>query len=64
MKLNLDKIRRELDRLQWTYSNLAVHSAMERQFVSEIMAGKAGRTFRTVERLAEALNVDEKDLVI
>ena len=64
MKLNKRRINMELERLGWTYSRLAVEMRVQRQWVSVILNRDGGNTLRTVDRVAEALGLDGKDLLI
>jgi len=65
MEINTRKIQIELDRLKWTRYRLAKEMGVKTQWVYYVMSGKQnGFTFRTVERIATALGLDPKDLII
>lgn len=65
MKLNTNKIKSELKRLDWTPYRLSKEMKMANQTVYKILnSDGTGFTFRTVERFASALNIDPKDLIV
>ena len=65
MKLNKDKINKELARLGWSYYRLGEEMRVKRQWVYQLMAPKYdGVTLKTIEKLANALDFDPKDLII
>ena len=63
MKLNLKRIKRELERQKLSQADLARILKCHEQWVSDIIKGRVGRTFHTVSKLAKALKVREKDLI-
>lgn len=63
MRLNLVKIRKEMKLQKLRPADLARRLNAKDQWVFAVLAGRAGRTFRIVDKLAKALNVPEKDLV-
>ena len=63
MKLNLKRIRLEMKRQKLTQSGLARLLGCHEQWVSAILKGHTGRTFKTVSALARALHLREKDIV-
>ena len=63
MKINIAKINEELKARGWSHSDYARAMRVERQWVSDVMAGKAGRTFETADRFAEALGLSGKDII-
>lgn len=68
MKLNVRKIRMELSRLDWSLSDLARAMDVSRQHVNQIMVSAEdpgrGFTLKTIDRIARALSLDPKDLII
>ena len=63
MKLNLKRIRLEMKRQKLSQADLARVLDSYDQWVFDILAGRVGRTFHTVSKLAKALKVREKDLI-
>lgn len=63
MRLNLVKIRKEMKAQGLRPSDLAKRMKVRDQWVSAVLAARAGKTFKVAERLAKALNIPEKDLV-
>ncbi len=63
MKLNLKRIRLEMKRQKLSQVALARILECHEQWVSDILKGKVGRTFRTVKKLALALGTKERDLI-
>lgn len=63
MKINIAKIDGILKEKGWSYSDYARAMKVERQWVYEVMSGKAGRTFETADRFAEALGLTGKDII-
>jgi len=65
MELNIKKIR-EIMKSQGEMSTteLACKMKVSEAWVYGILAGTQGKTFKTVAKLAKALNVNEKDLVV
>ena len=65
MKLNKGKIKKELARLGWSYYRLGEEMKVKRQWVYQLMDPKYnGVTLKTIEKLANALDFDPKDLII
>lgn len=66
MRLNTRKIRIELERLGWTPYRLSKEMNMANQTVYNILnhGGQRSFTFKTVEKFADALAIDPKDLII
>ncbi len=65
MKLNKGKINKELARLGWSYYRLGEEMKVKRQWVYQLMDPKYnGVTLKTIEKLANALDFDPKDLII
>ena len=62
MKLNVKKIRSEMERLGITESDLARDFKTSRQNVWW-MLNKGGRSFKVVQRFAKYFMLDEKDLI-
>ena len=63
MKINIKKIDKILKDKGWSYSDYARAMKVERQWVYDVMAGKAGKTFETADRFAKALGLTGKDIV-
>ena len=61
MKLNTEKIYRELSRLGWKKSRLAKELGITRQGVHYYLSSKP--TVWKVEKLADVLGLDAKDLL-
>ena len=65
MKLNIKKLKKEMKRLKLSQTDLALKMkpSMTRQGISWLMA--TGRTkFTTVDIIAQALEIESKDLII
>ena len=64
MKLNTKKILTELTRLDKNQSWLARQMGVSRSWINYIMTqSDRSFTFRTVDKIAKALNLDSKDLI-
>lgn len=63
MKLNTQKIEKELKRLGWTRADLARALNVHRQAVYIFLAQDTLPRLGTVEKYARALGVDPKDLI-
>ena len=64
MDINRDKIERELDRLGWSYADLADKMGVKRQWIYyKLRYNAKGTTLRTIETFAKALDLDPKDLI-
>jgi plasmid maintenance system antidote protein VapI len=63
MRLNKKKILFELKRLGWKQKELARAMRVKRQWVNYLLNTDNGLTFKTVERIATALQLDPKDLI-
>jgi len=63
MKLNIEKIQKIMEKQALTKTQLAVRMRVKESWVYEILAGRQGKTFYTVEKLADALGVNPKDLL-
>ena len=61
MKLNIEKINRELTLLGWNKSRLAKELGITRQGVHYYLSSKP--TVWKVEKLADVLGLDAKDLL-
>ena len=65
MEINTEKIDRELKRIGWSRYRLAKEMGVKFQWVYSVLGSpKKSRTFNTVERFADALGMDPKDLII
>ena len=64
MELNRKKISLEMERLGWTQSELARRMEKKRQQINRILKNnRFGVSFKTVDRFADALGLDPKDLI-
>ena len=64
MEINKVKINKELERLGWSYIDLAEAMNKKRQWVyHKLKYDQRGTTFKTVESFAKALDLDPKDLI-
>ena len=64
MKLDTDKIYNRMKTLGWTQDRLAFEMKMTRQGVSYYLRGlKHSPRLKSIEKLANALNLDPKDLI-
>ncbi|MFH1627491.1 MAG: helix-turn-helix transcriptional regulator [Pseudomonadota bacterium] len=63
MKINLDKIQKLMDKQGLNKTALALKMGVKESWVYEILAGRQGKTFATLEKIADALGVDPKDLL-
>ena len=63
MKINIEKIRLEMDKQGINAPALALKMGAKESWVYEILAGRQGKTFATLEKIADALGTDPKDLL-
>ena len=64
MKLNTEKIKQILRERILTQSWLADEMGVHRQWVSQILTERTnGMTLKTIDNIANALNVQAKDLI-
>jgi len=64
MKLNIDKIKNELRRIDKTQMWLASQVGVSKQAVSHWMGSPTSITFKNIEKVAKVFNLDEKDLLL
>ena len=65
MKLNVEKIELELERLGRNKSWLAERMKRSRQQIQYLLSGNGNSvTLKTIERIGSALSLDPKDLII
>lgn len=65
MKLNIEKIDKELKRLGWTKYQLAMKMEVKPQWIYQILSSKYnGLTLKSIDKIAKALELDSKDLII
>ena len=62
MKLNIKKIMAELQRLGWTRTEYARKLGISRQLLNYYL--HKGKSIRLVNRLADPLHIDPRDLLI
>lgn len=63
LKMNLTKIKAEMERVGINQGDLARAMGMSRQAISQKLLSERA-TLKTVEQFAKALNLPEKDLLI
>ncbi|MGM0377545.1 MAG: helix-turn-helix domain-containing protein [Bacteroidota bacterium] len=63
MKLNTEKIKKEMNRLGWTQTYLANKMGVKRQYVQYMLKSGTNPTIKTIKRFAEALDIEPKDLI-
>jgi len=64
MQLNREKINRELTRLGWKQTDLARQMGLHRQQINRLLIpGQNAITLKTIDKLADALGLDPKDLI-
>jgi len=65
MQLHKNKILLELERLGWTQTELAKRMGVSRQLVNRhlMSANGVGITLKTIDKMADALGLDPKDLI-
>ena len=63
MKLNTEIIKLAMERQGLSVLDLSRRVRRHSQWVYDILAGNAGKTFRTAEILGEALGIPPKDLI-
>ena len=63
MQLSIDKIKKELERTGNTPAWLARAMGSKPQWVDQILKGNHSHTLRTIEKIANALGLDPKDLI-
>jgi plasmid maintenance system antidote protein VapI len=64
MKINKKRIELDLKRLGWSKYRLAQEMNAKHQWVYHVLNNENGLTLKTIERFAEALGADPKDLII
>ena len=62
MELHKTKIRLEMERYGWNDSELARRMGVSRQAVFKIFA-RNGITLKTIDKIADALGLNPKDLI-
>lgn len=63
MKLNIEKLQSELTRIDRTQAWLAKQMKVRPQWVYQIFNNDISHTMRTIQKIADALNLDPKDLI-
>ena len=65
MKLKIKKVKDELTRIKKSQAWLAQQMGVKPQWVHQILKDhdSISHTLRTIERVADALNIDPKDLI-
>lgn len=64
MKINTHKIQKELARRNWSYTDLGKAMGKTRQYVSLKLKHPGSSHLSTVKEFAEALDLEEKDILI
>ena len=62
MKLDKTKIKLEMEKNGWNASELARRMGVSRQAISKIFSGN-GITLKTIDKIADALGLNPKDLM-
>ena len=63
MTVNVEKIIQEMEHTNWTIAELADHAGIPRQTLYLILKTEAAQ-LKTLTKIAEALDLDGKDLLI
>ena len=63
MKLNVKKIKLEMERAGWGQSELGRHMGRSRQWIWWALNASGNHTFAIVEEFAKVFQVDPKDLI-
>jgi plasmid maintenance system antidote protein VapI len=63
MELDLDKIEEIMDKKNIGTLELAVLMEVSQSWVYNVLAGTAGKTFKTADKIAKALNVNPKSII-
>jgi len=64
MKVNIEKIKREMERLKLSVIKLAEVSGLSRQTIYDRLETDKGGNLETIEKIAKALELDAKDLLV
>ena len=64
IRLNVKKIKREMERSGWNVEQLAKEMKVTRTYVYHYFTSSANPTLKTVEKFAKALDLDPKDILI
>ena len=64
MELNIEKIKQELKRRDWSMEDFAIALGAKRTFPYALLGNSKSHTLKTVSRIAKALDFDPKDLII
>lgn len=64
MKINVLKIKSEMKRQGWRQKDLAIRLNITRQAVGYYLLHPENLSFRTLTKLAAAMDMDAKDLLI
>ena len=64
MKINAKKIKTEMKRLGWNYERLAKEMGVVRTYIYAYLDNKhSNPTLKTIQKFADALDLDGKDLL-
>ena len=63
MELHRSKIKLEMEKNGWSPSELARRMGVSRQHVSIFLNKNGGITLKTIDKIADALGLDPKDLI-
>lgn len=63
MKINTDKLKQIMKAKSMSTIDIAYKMQTSEAWVYAVLAGTHGRTFRTVEKFAEVLGVEPKELI-
>ena len=61
---DIQKIEKEMERIGWSVAKLAEMSSLSRQTIYDRLQNENGGNIQTIEKIAKALDVDPKDLLI
>jgi DNA-binding Xre family transcriptional regulator len=65
MNINIQKIKKEMAKNGWNYTRLAKEMGISKQRLHFIFSPKyKSHTLRTIERFAQVLELEPKDLLI
>ena len=63
MELHRERIKIELERLDWTQAELCRRMKVKRQWLNRIMVGKRGISLGGIDKIANVLGLSGKDLI-
>ena len=63
MEFHRERLKIELERLDWTQADLCRRMGVKRQWLNRIMVGKRGISLNGIDKIANALGLSGKDLI-